>query len=290
MSQLRTCLTLLALLGAVHGVSLLVAAAQALSTALFMNPLCVTPALLLLGADAHAQYGRWRARFGQRQSDAWSQWLRRTSVRYAGWLGVFLVLSALYSRDSTLSFVRSVYGSRLLVDDLSPNAGLVWYFFVEMFPHFRAFFTMVVNLHMLSYTVPALIKWRSDPLFAATVLVGIHALFQTYPSAGDSALYLALWSLNYPRLSTCAYATLTQTSDTPWSRACCSSTQRCSSPHSTTCGCIRARLTPTFSMPSTLCRLWAWEACCSTVCGPGGASAGSSSAWPRARAAPVCGT
>lgn len=216
MSQLRTCLWLLTLLGAVHGASLVVACMQALNVVLFMSPLCVTPALLLLGADAHAQYGRWRARFGQRQSDAWLQWLWRTAVRFAGWLGTFLVLSALYSRDPTLSFVRSVYGSRLMVDDLAPNAGLVWYFFVEMFPHFRAFFTMVVNLHTLSYTVPALIKWRSDPLFAVTVLVGIHALFQTYPSAGDAALYLALWSLSYPRLSDCTYALLTQTCDTPW--------------------------------------------------------------------------
>ncbi|WFD22043.1 hypothetical protein MEQU1_000705 [Malassezia equina] len=201
MSQWRSCLTLLALLSAVHGVWLLVACVQALNTVLFMNPVCVTPALLLLGADAHAKYGRWRVQFGQRQSDAWTQWLRRTTVRYAAWLGALLLLSALYSRDPTLSFVRSVYGSRILVDDLAPNAGLVWYFFVEMFPHFRGFFTMVVNLHMLSYTVPALLKWRSDPLFAITVLVGIHALFQTYPSAGDSALYLALWSVSYTRLS-----------------------------------------------------------------------------------------
>lgn len=205
MSQLRTCLTLLALLGAVHGASFVVACVQALNSVLFVIPLYVAPALVLLGADAHAQYGRWRAGFGHRQSDAWWQWLRRTIVRFVGWLVAWLVLAALCSRDPTLAFIRSVYGSRLLVDDLSPNAGLVWYFFVEMFPHFRAFFIMVVNLHMLSYTVPALLHWRRDPLFATTVLVGIHALFQTYPSVGDTALYLALWSLHYSRLCDCTW-------------------------------------------------------------------------------------
>lgn len=35
---------------------------------------------------------------------------------------------------------------RLTVPDLTPNVGLWWYFFTEMFDHFRNFFLMVFTV------------------------------------------------------------------------------------------------------------------------------------------------
>lgn len=37
-------------------------------------------------------------------------------------------------------------GRRLSVSDLTPNVGLSWYFFTEMFDHFRKFFTGVFQV------------------------------------------------------------------------------------------------------------------------------------------------
>lgn len=39
---------------------------------------------------------------------------------------------------------------RLLLPDLTPNSGLWWYFFTEVFDHFRPFFLMVFSVGDLS--------------------------------------------------------------------------------------------------------------------------------------------
>lgn len=40
-----------------------------------------------------------------------------------------------------------------------------------------------------------LMKGRKQPLFIITTLLGISAIFKSYPSIGDTALYLSLLSL-----------------------------------------------------------------------------------------------
>lgn len=46
------------------------------------------------------------------------------------------------------------------ISDLKPNIGLAWYFFIEMFDHFRAFFLVVFALHPLIYIAPFTIAYR----------------------------------------------------------------------------------------------------------------------------------
>lgn len=56
------------------------------------------------------------------------------------------------------NFVRANYSILILMTDLTPNIGLWWYFFTEMFEDFRAFFLGVFQLHLLIYIVPLCIK------------------------------------------------------------------------------------------------------------------------------------
>jgi len=67
---------------------------------------------------------------------------------------------------------------RLTLPDLTPNTGLWWYFFTEMFDHFRPFFLVVfsvsicarkpfvlthscfLKIHLLIYVVPMCIKFQ----------------------------------------------------------------------------------------------------------------------------------
>jgi phosphatidylinositol glycan class U len=48
-------------------------------------------------------------------------------------------------------FLAATYGVRLLLPDLTPNVGLWWYFFIEMFDSFREFFLGVFWLSHCSW-------------------------------------------------------------------------------------------------------------------------------------------
>ncbi|KAF9915245.1 hypothetical protein BX616_006569 [Lobosporangium transversale] len=94
------------------------------------------------------------------------------------------------------SFFSGVYGTILAVTDLTPNLGLLWYFFIEMFDHFRSFFLIVFQLHVFIFAVPVSIKLWKYPLFVSFILCAIMGTFKGYPSIGDAALYLGLLPLS----------------------------------------------------------------------------------------------
>lgn len=109
-------------------------------------------------------------------------------------------------------FLGSTYGVHLLLPDLTPNAGLWWYFFVEMFDSFRNFFLGVFQLHVLIYVGGLSVRIRRQPLFVITTLLGISSIFKSYPSIGDTALYLSFLSLHahiFPLMRYTFFATST---------------------------------------------------------------------------------
>jgi phosphatidylinositol glycan class U len=92
-------------------------------------------------------------------------------------------------------FLSSTYGVQLLLPDLTPNVGLWWYFFIEMFDPFREFFLGVFWLHLSAYVGGLSIRFREQPLFVVTTMLGIFAIFKPYPSISDASLYFALLPL-----------------------------------------------------------------------------------------------
>ncbi|EME89740.1 uncharacterized protein MYCFIDRAFT_32437 [Pseudocercospora fijiensis CIRAD86] len=89
------------------------------------------------------------------------------------------------------SFLESVYKTPLTLPDLTPNPGLWWYFFIEMFDAFREFFLGVFWLHMLSYSIPFCLRFRKQPLAAIILMMGITSVFQPYANAGDVGAWLS---------------------------------------------------------------------------------------------------
>ncbi|KAG0250097.1 hypothetical protein BG011_008653 [Mortierella polycephala] len=79
--------------------------------------------------------------------------------------------------------------------DLTPNLGLFWYFFIEMFDQFRPFFIIVFQIHVFIFAAPISIKLRNHPLFVAFLLSTVMGTFKGYPSVGDASLYLGLLPL-----------------------------------------------------------------------------------------------
>ncbi|KAG9039770.1 hypothetical protein FRB95_007197 [Tulasnella sp. JGI-2019a] len=87
------------------------------------------------------------------------------------------------------------WGALLSLPDLTPNPGLWWYFFTEMFDHFRPFFLVAFSMHLLIYVAPICIKFHHDPLYAAFVLQGVIASFKPYPTLADPGLFISMFAL-----------------------------------------------------------------------------------------------
>lgn len=125
------------------------------------------------------------------------------SASIAGLLGLSVLITGNF-----WEFMSATYGFHLLVPDLTPNVGLWWYFFIEMFDSFREFFLGVFWLHLASYVGGLTVRLRRQPLFIITSLLGVFAVFKPYPSISDASLYFALLPL-YRHLFPCEYSSIT---------------------------------------------------------------------------------
>lgn len=62
-----------------------------------------------------------------------------------------------------------------------------------MFEHFRLLFICAFQINAtLLYVIPLTLRFRSEPLLLATTLITLTAIFKSYPSLGDVALYMAM--------------------------------------------------------------------------------------------------
>ena len=74
--------------------------------------------------------------------------------------------------------------------DLTPNIGLHWYFFSEMFAHFAPFWHFVFHAAAAAATAPLLLRLPHRPLAAAVAQAVASAMLKPYPSVADVAQYL----------------------------------------------------------------------------------------------------
>jgi phosphatidylinositol glycan class U len=143
------------------------------------------------------------------------------------------LLAISYSMLHSWNFLRESYGFILYVTDLSPNIGLFWYFFTEVFAHFQVIFHLTIEIHLRliiigsfhvcisisclylchSYVHTVEVWWslfpmmnRSFPLFrdhemlTLWLQLNIIATFKSYPCVGDIALQLAIFPLVYDKM------------------------------------------------------------------------------------------
>ena len=83
--------------------------------------------------------------------------LQKTSIVvitiFSIFLGIIYYLSYLWMENSW-TFLESTVGFILAVPELTPNMGLFWYFFTEMFEHFRVFFVCTFQINCFVYVYP----------------------------------------------------------------------------------------------------------------------------------------
>ena len=110
---------------------------------------------------------------------------------YLGYMVAIFVANYILE-DGSLKFIRSTYLFILKVPDLQPNLGLFWYFFTEIFYHFREFFTWIFQLNTFIYLIPLSIRLKNNPIVLIYILIGIISILKSYPCLGDAGLYISL--------------------------------------------------------------------------------------------------
>jgi len=183
-SVFTTCAILHAISQAVTGASLTSMFALSFAAYLSMYPILLLPPLLVLC---------WDRRRPTKQNKTLTQFLTTNLGAVAGAISTLLYTSSLVT--GSWEFLASTYGVQLLLPDLTPNVGLWWYFFIEMFDSFRNFFLGVFWIHLSSYVGGLTLRLRRQPLFVLTLLLGIFAIFKPYPSVSDVSLFFGLLPL-----------------------------------------------------------------------------------------------
>lgn len=108
-----------------------------------------------------------------------------------------------YELMGSWRFLDSTYGFIIHCRDLTPNIGLFWYFFTEMFDHFRELFLYTFQLNTtILYLLPLTFTFKDSPEFLLTILLSLITIFRSYPCIGDVAFYLALIPL-WKRVASC---------------------------------------------------------------------------------------
>jgi GPI-anchor transamidase subunit U len=177
---------------AVQGRAVQTTLALALATYFSMYPVLLLPPLLLLCWDRSSQ-----------SSKSASSFIAQCLGQFTSGL-VALFFSTPLILGNAWTFAGATYGTQFSVPDLTPNIGLWWYFFIEIFDSFRNYYIGVFWLHIGSYVGGLTLRLRQQPLFVLTTMLGLLAIFKPYPSISDVSLYLAfvpLYKHIFPRES-----------------------------------------------------------------------------------------
>merc|ERR1711971_239282 len=117
--------------------------------------------------------------------------LMTVMTTFAITLGTIYYLSYLVMGNSW-TFMYSTLGFTLAVPELTPNMGLFWYFFTEMFEHFRVFFVCTFQINCFVYVYPLASRLKNQPFLLSLSLIALTAIFKSYPSYGDVGFYISL--------------------------------------------------------------------------------------------------
>jgi len=166
--------------------------ALALLMLAFATHLSLTPSLLVLPLSLVLLKGPEPSLHAPDQNTKWISALP-LFAEFLCYTGVLASVSSIVTGG--LAWVTPTWGAVVLLPDLTPNVGLWWYFFTEMFDHFRPFFLVVFSVNMLIYVAPISIKFQHDPLYANFLLIGILGMFKPYPTLADPGLFISMMSL-----------------------------------------------------------------------------------------------
>lgn len=118
-------------------------------------------------------------------------------------IATILICCFIMMNNNFWPFFKSTYLFTLKVQDLTPNIGMFWYFFTEVFETYLDFFTWIVQINAFIHALPITITFRDDPYFAYYIVLLTSTIFQPYPSLANIALLFSAtfqWTHLFPHL------------------------------------------------------------------------------------------
>eukprot|EP01096_Ripella_sp_DP13-Kostka_P014579 TRINITY_DN6634_c0_g1_i1.p1 TRINITY_DN6634_c0_g1~~TRINITY_DN6634_c0_g1_i1.p1 ORF type:complete len:448 (+),score=138.55 TRINITY_DN6634_c0_g1_i1:133-1476(+) len=92
-------------------------------------------------------------------------------------------------------WMEEVYGALLSVRDLTPNIGLFWYLFQEIFQAFRTIFCFTFQLNCFAYVLPLSIKLWKRPVFLFWAVMATITALKPYPTGVDLSLEFGMFPI-----------------------------------------------------------------------------------------------
>merc|ERR1711890_158163 len=103
--------------------------------------------------------------------------------------------------QGNLEFLQASFASVLSISDLSPNVGIFWYIFVEVFDRYRLLFLLFFHGHLLFYPIPLHVRIGTHrpigPWLQCGAAVAITALFKPYPTASDYGMMISMLLIQF---------------------------------------------------------------------------------------------
>ncbi|KAI0218901.1 hypothetical protein L0F63_003262 [Massospora cicadina] len=109
---------------------------------------------------------------------------------FGAFSGLFALMA--YGVSGSFQYAHSVYGTLVWIQDLTPNVGLFWYFFIEMFRQFRTYFLLAFHFIHAFIGIPLCYRFSDHPMVPLVVQLGLASIYKSYPSLADASLYMAL--------------------------------------------------------------------------------------------------
>ncbi|KAL3134128.1 hypothetical protein ABBQ32_008548 [Trebouxia sp. C0010 RCD-2024] len=101
--------------------------------------------------------------------------------------------------QSPVHWTRHVYGYMLMGPDSTPNIGMWWYFFAEVFPSWRCPMKALFGIATVLPPLLLTIKLHKQPLLLFACQCIVTSMLKPYPTAADAAQFMALLPL-FPEL------------------------------------------------------------------------------------------
>ena len=107
------------------------------------------------------------------------------------WFGLLQILSATLVEDY-VTVCSKTYGYVHGFFDLSPNMGLNWYFFMQMFDRFRRYFVALFTMLQFIFVAPLTIRLYEYPIILVSAFFLLGVLFKPVHTLHDASIGLAM--------------------------------------------------------------------------------------------------